>query len=73
MDEWRTEYGYFLSFIVKYFDTEQDMYDYVSSDDYERNDTIRGLCAGISYHTEDDGNSHYFKFHFDDQSNQNDN
>lgn len=73
VDEWRTSYGYFLSFTVKYFDSEEEMFSYVESDDYEKDDNIRGLCAGISYYSEDGGNTHHFKFHFDDQSKSNDN
>jgi hypothetical protein len=48
-----------------YFDSEEDMMNYVSGPDYETAD-MPGLCFGISHYSSEDGNSHTFKFHFID-------
>ena len=54
-----------------YFDSEQEMIDYVSNPKYEIDSNKPGLCMGISHYAS--GDNHAFKFHFEDQDNDNQN
>jgi len=68
---WKRQYGYRLDLEYKFFDSTQDMYDYVKHEMYMVDVEKRiGLCFGISYSEETDGDGyteHRFDLHFDDQ------
>jgi len=68
---WKRQYGYRLDLEYKFFDSTKDMYDYVKHEMYMVDVEKRiGLCFGISYSEETDGDGyteHRFDLHFDDQ------
>lgn len=67
---WTLQKGYYLRIFVKYFDSTEEMFDYVKDPDYMvDSDDHRGLCFGISMtQSFEFGSKDYnFHFHFDDQ------
>lgn len=48
-----------------FFNSEEEIMNYVTNPLYEKHPDFPGLCAAISYTGV--GDDHVFKFHFDDQ------
>ena len=64
---WKEEYGYYLSLNIKYFETQEEMFEYVRHPEYMEDVHEKvGLCFGISYE-KGEYNEHVFNMHFDDQ------
>ncbi|CDW85063.1 abc transporter family protein [Stylonychia lemnae] len=55
------------NFNVLYFDSEEQMLEYVAHPDYEKDQYRPGLCAGISHYPKPNGEGHSFKIHMTDQ------
>jgi hypothetical protein len=47
--QWRFEAGYFNTFYALWFNTEQELLDYINHPDYEMVDDRPGLCAAVSH------------------------
>ncbi len=63
--QFQQEYGYYQPLNALFFQSEQQMLDYVAHPDYESDPDRPGLCAGVS-HYEDKNGGHRFKYHFTD-------
>jgi len=63
--QYQTEFGYYVPLNVLYFNSEQQMMDYVANPNYEVDSDRPGLCAGVS-HYELEGGGHQFKLLFTD-------
>ena len=61
----RGEFDYFVIMYGLFFETEQDILDYVSDPLYDQETDMPALCAAISYSKGDDGSLN-FKFHYYD-------
>ena len=70
---WKREYGYLLDLSWKYFDSKEEMFEYVEHPSYMKDfENRKGLCFGISHNeieSEDGFTEHTFEFHFDDLDN----
>ena len=75
LERWMTlykrQYGFRLQLEWKFFDSKEDMFEYVEHKEYMIDIENRvGLCFGISYSEETSGDGfteHKFELHFDDQ------
>jgi len=47
--QWRGESGYFITMYGLFFESEQDITDYMNHPEYGKADDRPALCAGISY------------------------
>ena len=57
------------SYRTKYFDTQQDMFDYVSNEEYLTDFAYQGLCMGLDVEIKGDkGHQVEMKVYFNDQS-----
>jgi hypothetical protein len=47
--QWRGESGYFITMYGLFFESEEDIKDYMNHPEYGKADDRPMLCAGISY------------------------
>ena len=74
IDGWKNlykrDYGYSLDLDYKFFESKEEMFDYVEHTEYMKDIENRvGLCFGVSYSEEiygDGFTEHKFELHFDD-------
>eukprot|EP00347_Sterkiella_histriomuscorum_P006793 403351411 len=66
--QYQTEYGYFIDFKALYFNSEEQMMEYVAHPQYEKESQRPGLCAGVSHYPRSDAQGHEFKIHLTDQN-----
>ena len=65
VDQWRANFGYFIVLQIKYFNSTEEMMEYVQSPDYDK-PFHPGLCMGLS-HVVHGPSDHEFLLHFNDQ------